>query len=86
MKDTADPPQTKRPSIRLDWRDWLPYLEDSEASEAEKRLIIETVWDIAMGFVDLGFDLDVAEESSGQSFDLTAALHAAVLYSETIPD
>ncbi|MEP2473394.1 hypothetical protein [Roseobacter sp.] len=35
-----------------------------------------------MGFVDLGWTLNVDAENRGQSFDLTAALRAAVLYSE----
>ncbi|EEE36975.1 hypothetical protein RKLH11_810 [Rhodobacteraceae bacterium KLH11] len=82
MKDTTDPPATKRPSIRLNLDDWLPYLEDSDASEAEKIELIETLWNIAMAFVDLGWDLDSGEETSGQSLDLTAVLRAAVLNSK----
>lgn len=82
MKDTTDPPTRKRPSIRLNLDDWLPYLEDSEATEAEKVELIETLWNIAMAFVDLGWDLDSGEETSGQSLDLTAVLRAAVLNSE----
>lgn len=75
---TTAPP---KPSVQLNWQDWLPYLEDSAASQAEKQQLIETVWSIALAFVDLGWDIDTREESSGQSFDLTAALRAAVLYS-----
>ena len=82
MKDTPETPPPQRRSIHLNWRDWLPELEASTASEEEKRQVIEAVWNIAMGFVDLGWDLDTSEENSGQSFDLTAALRAAVLHSE----
>ncbi len=82
MKDTTDPPTPKRPSIRLNLDDWLPYLEDSDATEAEKIELIETLWNIAMAFVDLGWDLDSGEETSGQSLDLTAVLRAAVLNSK----
>lgn len=82
MKDRPETPPPKRPSIHLNWQDWLPYLEDNAASEAEKQQVIETIWSIAMGFVDLGWDIDTSENTRGQSFDLTAALRAAVLHSE----
>ena len=82
MKDTPPTPPPIRHSIHLNWQDWLPYLEDSTATEAEKRQVIETVWYIALGFVDLGWDIDTSEESSGKSLDLTAVLHAAVLNSD----
>ena len=81
MKDTTDPPKPDRPSIRLDIKDWMPYLEDKNVPESEKIALIETVWNIAKAFVDLGWELDTDEENSGQSFDLTAALRAAVLHS-----
>lgn len=70
------------PTIHLNWQDWLPYLEESQASEAEKKLLIETVWNIVLAFADLGWDIDPAEENSGKSLDLTAALRAAVLNSK----
>ncbi|MEO1346928.1 MAG: hypothetical protein AAFV74_22515 [Pseudomonadota bacterium] len=73
---------TTKPSIHLTWQDWLPYLEDSGASDADKRQLIETVWAIIMGFVDLGWEVGSSENTSGQNLDLTAALQAAVLNSE----
>lgn len=82
MKDIAAPPKTELPSIHLNLEDWLPYLESNDVTEAEKVEAIETLWNIAMAFVDLGWELDMAEEFSGLGFDLTAALRAAVLYSE----
>ncbi|MDA5556060.1 hypothetical protein [Shimia sp. MMG029] len=81
MLTPPTPPPQQR-SIHVNWQDWLPYLEDSTASEAEKQQVIETIWSIAMAFVDLGWDIDTSENTSGQSFDLTAALRAAVLNSE----
>ncbi|WP_187429264.1 hypothetical protein ROLI_010600 [Roseobacter fucihabitans] len=82
MKDTTEPPKTNPPSIHLNLEDWLPYFEASGLTEAEKVETIETLWNIAMGFVDLGWTLNVDAENTGQSFDLTAALRAAVLYSQ----
>lgn len=81
MKDTTDPPTTNRPSIRLNIEDWLPYLEDRDISEVEKIELIETLWAVALAFVDLGWELEADTESCGQSYDLTAALRAAVLHS-----
>ena len=86
MKDTTEPPKTNSPSIHLNLEDWLPYLEANTLTEAEKVETIETLWNIAMGFVDLGWTLNVDAENRGQSFDLTAALRAAVLYSEQTAD
>lgn len=79
MKNKPPTPSPAQRSIHLNWKDWLPYLEDSNATEADKKKVIETVWSIAMAFVDLGWDINASEESSGQSFDLTVSLQAAVL-------
>lgn len=76
------PTKPTPPSLKLDWEDWLPYLDDSDATDAEKRALIETLWSIVLGFVDLGWDVGPPQETSGQTLDLTAALRAAVLYSK----
>jgi len=77
---TTQPPE--RTSVHLTWQDWLPYLEDSDASDEDKRQLIETLWSIMLAFVDLGWDIAPTENPCGQSSDLTAVLRAAVLYSE----
>ncbi|WP_299879429.1 hypothetical protein [uncultured Sulfitobacter sp.] len=84
MNTTPPTPPPQKCSIHLNWRDWLPELAEIDATEAEKQHAIETVWNIAMSFVDLGWDLDTAEENSGQSFDLTAVLRSAVVHSKEI--
>lgn len=86
MKDTTDPPPITRTSIRLDLEDWMPYLADYDIPEVDKIALIETLWAIMMSFVDHGCDIDVAEISSGQSFDLTAVLQEAVLNSKEKED
>lgn len=82
-----NPPPTVRPHLHNDWQDWLLYLEHSDASEAEKRALIDMVWNIVTAFVDLGWDVGPhgadLPETCGKAFDLAAALQAAVLYSET---
>lgn len=57
-------------------------MQDSDATDAVKRQMIETLWSIMLAFVDLGWDIVGPEKTSGQSLDLTAVLHAAVLNSK----
>ena len=87
---TLEPPPKDRPELIFDWRDWLPYLADEDASDAEKRAMIMTVWEIVMSFADLGWEvregLNPGEKTCGQVFDLRAALAAAVLHSEDQPE
>ncbi len=79
-----------RPTIHLDPDEWLPYLDDPDATEKEKRELIETLWGIVLSFVDLGWaieteparDSNLPPETGASSIDLTRALHAAVVHSD----
>ena len=82
MSQTPPTPPPKRPSIHLDFEDWLPYLAEENVPEAEKIALIETLWGIVLCFHDLQRNLGTPENTSGQSLDLTAALQAAVLNSQ----
>ncbi len=89
MKDTTPPKrpdkpasEIARPALRFDWQDWLPFLEDSNIPEDQKRAWIETLWSIVMNFVDLGFDIKSAPEICGEEIDLKALLEAAVVNSK----
>lgn len=80
MPDTTTAPPT--PSVQFNWQDWLPYIEDSNLTDAQKREMIETLWSIILAFVDLGWEVtDSPKQTCGQVFDLKAALEAAVLHS-----
>lgn len=82
----APPPQTPRtPSLHLHWEEWLPYLAECDGSDEDKRQYIEIMWSIGLSFVELGWDVELLEEVSGQRFDLCAALRAAVIDSEEYP-
>jgi len=74
-QDHAKPPV---PALRFDWADWLPYLEDQDVPEEQKRVLIETLWGIVVAFVDLGWQLNTSPESSGEALDLKAILTAEV--------
>jgi hypothetical protein len=86
MKDT-NPPNTilnpdtmpSRPSLRFDVNDWLPYIEDENATYEQKVELIETLWSIVIGFVDLGWDIKSSTESCGEDADLYTLLTSDML-------
>lgn len=67
--DRPDPPggPGKLPTLAIDWELYGRYLDDSGLAEADKRLLIETLWSIMVSFVDLGFRLSPIGESCGQA-------------------
>ncbi len=84
MPDT--PPQTSQTALICDWQDRVEHLPDIEASDAEKRALIEMLWPIVVLFVDLSWQCaprpqTAPQESCGQQPDLAAALLYAVLNS-----
>lgn len=83
---TSPPKGKTRPSVHLNIEDWLPYLADSDATDAQKCVLIETLWDILLVFLDHGWEMGDGENIGGKDIDLAAALQAAVLYSENIKD
>lgn len=82
-KKPPGPPGRTSPKLLFTWEDWLPYMDEFDGTDAEKRAFIETLWVIVKVFVDLGWEVespnDRPEETSGQVFDLTAELRSAVL-------
>ncbi|GAA6207894.1 hypothetical protein NBRC116601_11870 [Cognatishimia sp. WU-CL00825] len=89
MKDTRPPntipnPDTmsSQPSLRFDVNDWLPYIEDENATYEQKVELIETLWSIVIGFVDLGWDIKFNPESCGEDADLYTLLTSGMVYFE----
>jgi hypothetical protein len=83
--DAADPQHQTRPpvpALRFDWTDWLPYLEDQDVPDEQKRVLIETLWGIVVAFVDLGWQLNPDPEISGGTLDLKAILTAGDVNTE----
>lgn len=62
------------PALRFDWTDWLPYLEDQDVTDEQKRALIETLWSIVVGFVDLGWQINPHAEIYGSEIDLKSIL------------
>ncbi|KAA3516957.1 hypothetical protein GOZ96_12380 [Agrobacterium vitis] len=64
------------PALRFDWTEWLPYLEDQDIPDDQKRVLIETLWSIIVAFVDLGWQINSSQEISGSGLDLKSILNA----------
>ena len=81
------PPPDPKPSLYLNWEDWLPFFDSPDISLANKKKHIEALWTIVICFADaeyevLGPDELSEQETSGQVVDLTAAMQAAVVNSD----
>lgn len=72
-EDYVKPPV---PALRFDWTDWLPYLEDQDIPDEQKRELIETLWRIVGAFVDLGWQINPKAEFAGEALDLKAILES----------
>lgn len=46
-----------RKALTLDLAAYAPFLESAEIPEAEKTALLEALWQVIVGFVDLGFDI-----------------------------
>ena len=80
-------PLPVKSKVHFDWQDWLPYLEEYDCTEAQKRELIETYWLIILAFIDLDYEVgsypaEQPVDKSSPHLDLSAALRAAVLQSE----
>ena len=85
MNDVMPPHIHKRPALRFDWQDWLPFFEDEDIPLDQKRELIETLWSLVCSFVDLGYQLNPKQIICGETLDLKAILEAAVLNSVETP-
>ncbi|MEM9619383.1 MAG: hypothetical protein AAF936_15620 [Pseudomonadota bacterium] len=57
------------PTLGVDYELYAHYLEHSDASEEDKRALVETLWSIIMTFVDMGFGVhpvQQAQQACGQ--------------------
>ena len=74
------------PSLTIDWDLYGSYLEDSDMSDEQKREFIQTLWNIIVNFIDLGFGVHPIQQakqiSSGQDDDLASLLQQSVVSSK----
>ncbi len=88
MKETAPAnipitPETQlsSPALRFDWTDWLPYLDQEDVPDDQKRALIETLWSIVLAFTDLGWNIKSSAKSCGEALDLHTVLAAHMVRS-----
>ena len=70
MTDSPQNSPHPPPAVCIDWQAFLPYLNDSDLSEQDKRAFVETLWSIVLSFVDLGYGLNPTQEICGEVIDL----------------
>jgi hypothetical protein len=63
--EAADAPV--RPAVTFDVERYERYLEDQGLSAEQKRAMLEALWSIIVGFVDLGFGVHPAQSACGQN-------------------
>ena len=51
------------PVLTVDYDLYAHFLEESDASEEDKRKLIETLWSITMMFVDMGFGVHPVQQA-----------------------
>lgn len=55
------------PTLTLDTERYQAMLDAPDLSENQKRELIETLWQVVVGFIDLNFDICTTDESAGES-------------------
>ncbi len=63
-------PETAPPRLTIDWDAYLPFFEDEDISDEDKRKLIEALWSIMVSFVDLGFGVHPVQQACGKDVSL----------------
>lgn len=69
------------PRLSIDWEDFAHHLQDSDLSDEQKREFIETLFEIMLAFVDLGFGLHPVQQACEQNRDSPLSLPVDLLSS-----
>jgi len=70
------------PLLTIDYALYEKVLEDSNASDEEKREFIETLWNVIVNFIDLGFEIHPLQQACEQPLDLSTLELSDVLESK----
>jgi hypothetical protein len=57
-------------ALSIDWDLYGSYLEGSDLSDEQKRELIETLWNIVVAFVDLGFGIHPVQQVCEQEAEI----------------
>ncbi len=69
LKEAFDKP-TYPTMPAIDFEAYLPYLEDEDIPEDQKRELIETLFNIMMGFADIAFGLSPSQNICGKLLEI----------------
>jgi len=64
QRDTGN--HSAPPTLGIDWEAYLPFFEDADIPDDQKRALIEALWGIMTAFVDLGFGLHPVQLACGK--------------------
>ncbi|MEM9668628.1 MAG: hypothetical protein AAF950_06850 [Pseudomonadota bacterium] len=64
--NTFTPTLSDTPRIEFDWQKYAALLEGDDYTEAEKRELLELLWNIIVEFVSLGFGVHPLQQACGQ--------------------
>lgn len=65
-KDEGPGSESQFTALSFDYEEYAPYLEDSDLTEEQKREFLETLWNIMVSFVDLGFGIHPVQQAGGE--------------------
>lgn len=71
------------PTLTIDWDLYGEYLQETDLTEDEQREFIETLWNIVVAFVDLGFGIHPTQQACEQQTDLSKAIERYVIQSDS---
>lgn len=59
------------PVVLVDVEKYAAYLDETDMSDAEKEKFLQALWEIIVGFVELGFGVHPLQEVCGKDADNT---------------
>lgn len=70
--DEVSAPSPGKLTIQFDAREFAHFLEESDLTEDQKLEYIQTIWQIVLQFIDMGFGIHPIQQACGQFDDETA--------------
>lgn len=84
---TEEAPNTGLPSLSVDWELYADSLEDSDLTDDQKKEFIETLWNLVVAFVDLGFGVHPLQQACEQKSENRIVLpHDLIKLDRDLPD
>ena len=72
--DAPEKPQF--PTLSIDYELYQHYLDHADLTEEQKREFLETLWNIIVSFVDLGFGVHPLQQATSKSDEIACGQNA----------